>query len=53
MSEIAVESVRSYLLQLQNDICQALELEDGQARFIEDRWQRDEGTRLPPRWSPA
>ncbi len=43
VGDIAVESVRSYLLQLQNEICRALELEDGQARFIEDSWQRDEG----------
>ncbi len=43
MSEIAIEEVRRYLLQLQETICSALENEDGEARFVEDAWQRDEG----------
>ncbi len=43
MSDIAIEAVRSYLLQLQEDICRALETEDGEAGFVEDTWQRDEG----------
>jgi len=33
--------VRQYLLDLQQDICTQLELEDGQATFITDSWQRE------------
>ncbi len=32
-----------YIRQLQNDICSALEEEDGKAKFITDEWQRLEG----------
>lgn len=35
--------VREYLLDLQERICTALELEDGVARFSEDTWRREEG----------
>jgi coproporphyrinogen III oxidase len=38
-----IEQVKSYLLQLQDDICNALTKEDGQAEFINDEWQRPEG----------
>ena len=38
-----VSSVRQYLVQLQDNICRALEDEDGSGRFGEDRWQRPEG----------
>ena len=38
-----VEQVESYLLQLQDSICDALALEDGAANFITDEWQRPEG----------
>jgi coproporphyrinogen III oxidase len=38
-----VETVKEYLLDLQNRICTALEQEDGKAEFAEDRWQRAEG----------
>ncbi|MEO0509112.1 MAG: oxygen-dependent coproporphyrinogen oxidase [Verrucomicrobiota bacterium] len=37
------ESVREYLLQLQDNICAALEVEDGSAKFTQDEWQREEG----------
>lgn len=37
------ESVREYLLQLQDSICSALEEEDGSAGFRHDEWQREEG----------
>ena len=37
------ETVRKYLLDLQDRICTALEGEDGAARFHEDSWQREEG----------
>jgi coproporphyrinogen III oxidase len=37
------EKVRTYLLDLQDRICSALETEDGQAEFIEESWTRAEG----------
>lgn len=37
------EKVRAYLLDLQDRIATALEAEDGQASFIEDSWEREEG----------
>ena len=36
-------AVRTYLLQLQDEICQGLAEEDGEANFIEDAWERSEG----------
>ena len=33
----------SFIHQLQDDICNALELVDGKAKFAEDVWQREEG----------
>jgi coproporphyrinogen III oxidase len=36
-------AVRSYLLDLQDRICAAIEVEDGAARFQEDLWERPEG----------
>ena len=33
----------NYIHQLQDNICTALEIADGTAKFIEDRWQREEG----------
>jgi len=38
-----IARVKQYLLALQDRICQALELEDGQARFLEDAWDRAQG----------
>jgi coproporphyrinogen III oxidase len=38
-----IEQVKSYLLNLQDNICQALAEEDGAGRFITDEWQREEG----------
>jgi coproporphyrinogen III oxidase len=40
------QQVKDYLLKLQQTICSALEEEDGQARFFQDRWQRDPGEKL-------
>ncbi|BEV73106.1 MULTISPECIES: oxygen-dependent coproporphyrinogen oxidase [unclassified Paludibacterium] len=37
------DQVKTYLLDLQNRICQALEQADGGARFERDSWQRAEG----------
>ena len=38
-----IDQVKSYLLQLQDNICDALAAEDGAATFITDEWQRPEG----------
>ncbi|MEQ6340739.1 MAG: oxygen-dependent coproporphyrinogen oxidase [Gammaproteobacteria bacterium] len=38
-----IDAVKTYLLNLQDRICKALEGEDGQERFKEDRWDRAEG----------
>jgi coproporphyrinogen III oxidase len=38
-----LESVKNYLLGLQQDICTGLAEEDGAADFIVDEWQRPEG----------
>ena len=35
--------VKTYLLGLQDSICQALSQEDGKKDFIEENWQREEG----------
>ena len=36
-------AVKTYLLDLQDRICDALQAEDAQATFIEDSWVREEG----------
>lgn len=38
-----LEQVKTFLLQLQQEICQALEQEDGKGRFITDEWIREAG----------
>jgi coproporphyrinogen III oxidase len=43
MPYMQIEQVKSYLLQLQDSICDALAAEDGKATFITDEWQRPEG----------
>lgn len=40
---LPLDSVRSYLRDLQDRICRALEQEDGVGRFIDDPWRRTEG----------
>jgi coproporphyrinogen III oxidase len=40
MSNIDIDSVKEYLLSLQQRIVDALEAEDGEGRFIRDEWQR-------------
>lgn len=37
-----VSLVKEYLLKLQNQICESLEVEDQKAKFIEDQWQYHE-----------
>ncbi|MCU7842946.1 MAG: oxygen-dependent coproporphyrinogen oxidase [Candidatus Thiodiazotropha sp. (ex Monitilora ramsayi)] len=39
-------AVKDYLQSLQQDICCALEEEDGKEKFIEDSWQREPGEHL-------
>ncbi|HKK05925.1 MAG TPA: oxygen-dependent coproporphyrinogen oxidase [Gammaproteobacteria bacterium] len=43
MSQPDVNAVKTYLLDLQDGICSALEAEDGQASFAEDAWERESG----------
>ena len=38
-----LQAVKSFLLKLQDDICQTLELADGKGHFKQDEWQREEG----------
>ncbi len=37
------EEIQNFMMDLQNEICQALEKADGLAKFKEDIWQRPEG----------
>ncbi len=37
------QTIETYLLSLQDNICSALEQEDGGGHFIEDTWQRPQG----------
>lgn len=39
----AIAQVKQYLLSLQENICQTLELVDGQGHFEQDEWQREQG----------
>lgn len=43
MTEDDITQVKNYLLNLQDQICAALEQEEPCARFVEDAWQRAEG----------
>lgn len=43
LPENAIQLVKTYLLQLQNSICTALEKLDGKASFFEEAWERPEG----------
>ncbi len=43
MSVPDTEAVKSYLLELQDRLCNGLQAEDGAATFNEDPWQRDAG----------
>lgn len=43
MSAPDINAVKSYLLDLQDRICEALETADGKQKFIEDSWQRPQG----------
>lgn len=43
MDNVNTESVKAYLLGLQDSICKSLAAEDGGDGFLEDSWQRQEG----------
>lgn len=43
MAHAHLDEVKSYLLELQDRLCQALVAADGKADFHEDSWQREEG----------
>ena len=43
MKKTDIDRVKTYLLSLQAQICEALAAEDGSAHFITDQWQRAEG----------
>lgn len=43
MNDVNTEAVKSYLLNLQDEICNALAEEDGGEGFVEDSWVREEG----------
>lgn len=43
MAKVDSEAVKAFLLDLQDRICQALEVADGSATFIEDKWEREKG----------
>lgn len=46
MTEIntqTIEHIKQFLLKLQDNICQTLELADGKSRFVEDNWHRELG----------
>ena len=43
MSEVSLQAVKDYLLDLQDRICDALGAEDGSATFREDSWEREKG----------
>ena len=43
MSNVDINAVKTYLLGLQQTICDALQELDGGAQFIADQWQREAG----------
>ncbi|TDF36228.1 oxygen-dependent coproporphyrinogen oxidase [Alteromonadaceae bacterium M269] len=43
MSDFEITSVKKFLLKLQDNICQTLELVDGKSHFEEEAWERAEG----------
>ncbi|WP_100753410.1 oxygen-dependent coproporphyrinogen oxidase [Vibrio salilacus] len=46
MSAIDKQAVKQFLMELQDSICHQLEQADGQAKFVEDAWQREPGEKL-------
>ena len=42
-----IQAVKSFLLDLQDRICAALEAADGKAAFVEDAWDREDAGNNP------
>ena len=40
---VNIDEVWRYLIQLQDNLCNSLQTEDGEGAFVEDSWQRPEG----------
>ncbi|MCG8438383.1 MAG: coproporphyrinogen III oxidase, partial [Pseudomonadales bacterium] len=43
MSDVSLQAVKDYLLDLQDRICEELAAEDGGGEFREDAWDREQG----------
>jgi coproporphyrinogen III oxidase len=43
VTDVQIQAVKTYLLKLQDDICDTLTLADGKGEFVEDSWVREEG----------
>ncbi|CAH9059875.1 Oxygen-dependent coproporphyrinogen-III oxidase [Pseudoalteromonas sp. CIP111854] len=43
MSKVNLDTVKTFLLSLQDSICAGLEQADGKGKFVEEIWQREEG----------
>jgi coproporphyrinogen III oxidase len=43
ITQTNIDSVKAYLLTLQDTICEALAKVDGSGQFLEDQWDREEG----------
>ncbi|MFT7505829.1 MAG: coproporphyrinogen III oxidase [Gammaproteobacteria bacterium] len=43
VTQAQIESVKTFLLNLQDSICHTLSLADGSGTFVEDQWDREEG----------
>ncbi|MCW9005871.1 MAG: coproporphyrinogen III oxidase, partial [Gammaproteobacteria bacterium] len=43
MSKPDLQAIKTYLLNLQQSICDELTQEDGEQTFIADEWQREQG----------
>ncbi len=43
MSSVDKAAVKAYLLNVQDEICAALEKVDGQSQFVEENWEREAG----------
>ena len=48
MSHAYIQTVKTYLLALQEQICAVLEQVDGEATFQEDNWQRGNAPEKSP-----
>ena len=51
MSDVNINDVKQYLMQLQDSICDALTQEDGEKSFLEDSWERKGLKQLSDKWA--